>query len=121
MKILVDECLSTQVVPLLVSAGHDAIHAFDAGLQGQSDQAVMSLSRLEGRVLLTSDTDFGELLATSGDRLPSVILLRRRFKSPQDQVALILANLAAVEADLRAGSLVVFTSSLVRVRPLPIL
>lgn len=84
MRFLVDECLSAQLVPPLIEAGHDAIHVVGAGLQGQSDQAVMSLG---GR--------------------------------PQDQAALVLANLGTVMADLDAGSLVVFTDLSIRVRPLP--
>ena len=120
MRFLVDECLSAQIVPPLIEAGHDAIHAIDAGLQGQSDEALMNFSRSSGRVLITADTDFGELLSASGDRLPSVILLRRNSKRPSDQAALVLANLSAVEVDLQTGSLVVFTNLSIRVRPLPI-
>ncbi|HEY57982.1 MAG TPA: DUF5615 family PIN-like protein, partial [Anaerolineae bacterium] len=37
----------------------------------------------EGFVLLTHDLDFGELVAASGARLPSVVVFRLRNMRPQ--------------------------------------
>lgn len=76
----------------------------------------------EGRVVVSADTDFGTLLAHSGKRAPSVILFRlagqRRAWS---RVALILANLPEVTADLEAGALVVIEAGRVRSRRLPLI
>ena len=71
------------------------------------------------RVLISADTDFGELLAKGGWRLPSVILLRRRHE-PADQSAAILAALPDVEGSLASGAVVVITEDRVRIRMLPI-
>jgi predicted nuclease of predicted toxin-antitoxin system len=49
-KLLVDMNLSTEWVPLLCAAGHDAVHWSDVG-----------------------DLDFGTMLALSGDDGPSVV------------------------------------------------
>ena len=120
MRFLVDECLSIQVALVLASSGHDALHVSQAGLQGHSDDSVISWSRSDNRILLTADTDFGELLSRSGDRFPSVILLRRSSRIPRLQAAILIANLPEIELDLLAGSLIVFTSSEIRIRRLPI-
>lgn len=46
----------------------------DCGLAGQPDEQVLTRAVQENRVLLSADTDFGEILSRSGDRTPSVIL-----------------------------------------------
>jgi predicted nuclease of predicted toxin-antitoxin system len=81
----------------------------------------MSRAKQESRVLVSADTDFGELLARSGEDAPSVLLLRRHDRRRVDALAeLILANLHAIEADLTHGALVVFDQERIRVRRLPI-
>lgn len=40
------------------------------------DGEILAKARAEGRILLTHDLDFGELLATSGGSLPSAIIFR---------------------------------------------
>lgn len=63
MKALVDESLSTTVARRLGEGGHDAIHLGDLGLLGAADDLVMAAAAQAGRVLISADTDFGELLA----------------------------------------------------------
>jgi predicted nuclease of predicted toxin-antitoxin system len=58
---------------------------------------VMALARAENRVLVSADTDFGELLVNSGDIMPSVILLRRNH-APANQAAVVLTALPDIEA-----------------------
>ena len=83
MRLLVDECLAARVAELLVNHGHDAIHVADLGLLGQPDTAIMAAARTTGRVVVSADTDFGELLHITRAASPSVILLRRRNHDPQ--------------------------------------
>ena len=120
MRFLVDECLSPQVARLLLEAGHDAAHAAELDLLGHTDDEVMSVARNHQRVVLSADTDFGELLARSGDSMPSVILLRRQSHNATDQVGVVLAALIDVSSDLEAGAIVVVEDNRIRVRRLPI-
>ena len=80
--------------------GHDALHVLDVGLQGQPDDVIMGEARSNHRILLTSDTDFGELLWRSSERFPSVLLLRRHSRLIENQAAVILANPEAVADDI---------------------
>ena len=96
------------------------MHVLDISLQGEPDEVIMAWSRAEDRILLTADTDFGELLWRSGERFPSVILLRRHSRLPHGQALIIRANLDGIVSDLSAGSFVVLTDSTLRVRQLPI-
>lgn len=120
MKLLIDESLSAEVARRLSDAGHDVRHVSDVGLLGAPDTDVLRVAGESGRVLISADTDFGELLALGRHPGPSVVLLRRAPHRPDAQAALLLANLPAIEDSLASGAVAVISAKLIRVRRLPI-
>ncbi|MDG4764605.1 DUF5615 family PIN-like protein [Solwaraspora sp. WMMD406] len=122
MRFLVDNNLSPTVAMDLRSHGHDAEHVRDYGLAAAPDEVVLERARQEQRVLISADTDFGTLLASSGADEPSVLLVRRISGRRAAQiVAILVANLDAIADDLASGAVVVVGEDWLRVRPLPIL
>jgi len=120
VRFLVDECLSPALAANLHEAGHDAVHIVDLGERGAPDTVVMQVARLQRRVLLSADTDFGELLARSNDDGPSVVLFRGQEVDPAAMALTLLANLDQIDELLTVGAIVVILDDRIRVRPLPL-
>lgn len=121
MKFLLDQNVSPALVGLLADADHLAEHVRDLGMREAPDDVVLAAARDADAVLISSDTDFGELLARSNANGPSVILLRRQEGRRASKIAsLIVANLKAVADDLASGAIVVLDDDRVRIRSLPL-
>ena len=89
-------------------------------MEGSPDVDVLAAARGEHRVVISADTDFGELLAASNADGPSILLLRRQQQRRAHEIAsLILANLDQVAQDLKSGAVVVLDDDRVRIRSLP--
>ncbi len=80
----------------------------------------MALALAEDRVLVTTDTDFGTILALTGAAGPSVVLLRGLGDASHERVAVILKVLPRIEDVLLEGAVVVIEENRYRVRHLPI-
>jgi len=120
VKFLVDECLSPTLATNLQRAGHDAVHIAVLGMCGAEDAVVMQVARIQRRVLLSADTDFGELLARSNDDGPSVVLFRGHEVETATMAVTLLANLDQIDELLTAGAIVVILDDRIRVRRLPL-
>jgi predicted nuclease of predicted toxin-antitoxin system len=122
MKWLVDNALSPTIAERLRQAGHDAVHVRDYGLAAVEDIAVFERAAHEGRILVSADTDFGTLLAQRPQTKPSLVLFRGASpRRPENQVAVLLANLATIADDLNNGAVVVIEPNRLRIRALPII
>lgn len=120
MRLLIDANLSPRVADALRDGGHDVVHVFDIGLADASDEAILARAESERRVIVSSDTNFGALLARHDRATPSFVLLRHvNDLTPDQQAALLVAGLPGVEGELQEGAVVSFARGRVRSRRLP--
>ena len=120
MKFLLDENQSPAIAEALVNAGHEAAHVRDIGLSSVLDTEILAHAKRNEMVIVSADTDFGDLLAQTNAKAPSVILLRRQAnRRAREVAAVLLANLSAVVEDLEAGAIVVLEEDRLRIRRLP--
>ena len=66
MRLLVDMKLSPELAMLLRDAGHDAVHVRDLRMQESPDERIFRRAAADGRIVLTCDLDFGEIVALAG-------------------------------------------------------
>jgi predicted nuclease of predicted toxin-antitoxin system len=78
MKFLADMGIAMRIVEWLRQRGHDIIHLREEGLHNLPDREIFKKAISEGRIILTFDLDFGEIVALSGDLPVSVSLFRLR-------------------------------------------
>lgn len=120
MKFLADMNISLLTVEWLRAQGHDATHAREQGLQRSVDDHILNQSRLEQRILLTTDLDFGYLMAVSHEQLPSVILFRLGNETSERVNHRLVAVLSLSDVDWTSGIFVTVTETTLRVRQLPL-
>jgi predicted nuclease of predicted toxin-antitoxin system len=117
MKLFIDENISRLVVDRLRVDTHDLTLAQDVAF-GRPDRELLALALQLGAIILTEDTDFGELVIR--EQLPSagVVLLRlsglARSLQP-DYIAQVLATHGVA----LSGAFTVVRPTNVRIRPLP--
>lgn len=68
---------------LLRTAGHDASHTAEYGLEGASDDVVMTGAPRDKQVVITYDADVGTTLVLGGEDLPSIVLFRDQRRRPE--------------------------------------
>jgi predicted nuclease of predicted toxin-antitoxin system len=120
MKLLLDMNLPPAWCTALRYDGHDVQHWSMVGDLRATDQAIMRFAQANGFVVITHDLDFGALLAATGARSPSVVLLRTGDVSSPVVESLLLRALRACSNELAAGAIVTVDEAGQRVRVLPL-
>jgi len=72
---LADECVDAALVARLRTAGHDVAYIAEIA-SGVTDTEALRRAQEEGRLFLTEDKDFGELVFRFKLPVPGVVLLR---------------------------------------------
>ena len=82
MRFLADMGVSITTVKGLRGAGHEAVHLREEDLIRLPDPEIIAKAAREGRIVLTFDLDFGDILAATQSGAPSVIIFRLRNQTP---------------------------------------
>ena len=121
MKLLLDQGVRYRVAAELGRRGLDAVHTRDLGLAQAADEDIMARARLEERVVVTLDSDFGMLLAIQGAVTPSVIQVREHNPSVDTTVSVVLQVVATLGPQLNQGAMVSAMLGRARYRLLPMI
>ncbi len=118
MKFLADAQISVEMVEMIRSLGHDCADAA-AIPPRMPDLEVLERAAEQGRVIITSDKDFGELVFVSRVKCPGVILIRVALANEADRVEFV-QKAFPIAVDRLPGSFITIALSGVRVRPIQI-
>lgn len=92
MKFLADENFPVFSVKLIDNAGHD-IRSIRLDSPGIEDDEVLELALKEGKIILTFDKDYGELIFHRGYTPPPGVILFRLISYYPEEPAEILLKL----------------------------
>lgn len=120
IRFVLDMGIARSSGEFLGSAGHDAVHLRDLGLERLSDEGIVAKAQAERRVIVTHDLDFGRIVALSGQSVPSVVTLRLSDMTPSRVNSALEAALREAGPALEGGALVTITDRGTRIRKLPI-
>lgn len=117
MKLLIDNCISRRVAEALRDRGYEVESVADWP-SDPGDRAILAYAAQNGRVVVTADGDFGELVVF--ERLASAgVIIFERDIVPPDHAAACVRALATYGADLLAGAVVIVTTDRIRARRPP--
>lgn len=103
-----------------MDGGHDVVTVVSLGMRGATDPEVLAVAADQNRVLITLETDFGELMVRCAAGAPSVLLIRRADHRPHGIAAVVEDVIASSSQALLNGTLAVVRERTVRLRELPL-
>ena len=116
MKFLLDENLSSRQAEAMRELGHDAVSVAESGLAGADDSVVRRAAFEGGRILVTLDGDFANVLRFPPDATPGVTRLRLHPPTEEAIAAALrfaISRLAGMRLD---GKLIVVDERKIRIR-----
>jgi predicted nuclease of predicted toxin-antitoxin system len=116
LKLLADENIARDMVTWLRNQGCDVLHAAET-LAREVDSVLLGTAEAEGRLLLTEDKDFGELVFRDGLNSHGIVLLRLGKLAISDRIARLAGVWSVIQSNPN-GRFMVITENKVRVRPL---
>lgn len=120
LKFLADMGISQSTTEWLHKCGYNTLHLREQNLQRLTDNKIIVKAKQEHRIILTCDLDFGELLAASKEKLPSVIIFRLLNQTPENINKHLERVLKNSSLHLINGAVIIVEESRYRIRALPI-
>ena len=120
MNFLLNMNIHREMTAPLEKRGHVCRHATDIGMSRAKDVEIVAEAKKTGEVIMTHDLDYGHLLAFSGEKAPSVIILRLRDLRTAEVITRIDAVWKEIESALMEGAIVSLSDKSLRIRTLPI-
>lgn len=120
MKFLLDMALPRRLVNDLSENHWDTVHIAEIAAPTTPDLEIVKLAAREGRIIITSDNDFAQIIALKGWTLPSIINIREQNLKRPKVFSLLKEVIPQISLELEKGCIVSVTITEARVRKLPI-
>lgn len=114
MKFLADEGIDRSIVNELRSLGFDVFYVLE-DVRSLDDDTLLEIARVENRILITRDKDFGELVFRLSKAHAGVILIRLEGHSTQERGS-IACKLIQQYQDQLQNSFSVIQKGVIRIR-----
>ena len=112
MKFLIDRCAGRLLAGWLREEGHDVIESAELG-PDPGDRALLEYAAKEARILVTIDTDFGELIFL--DNLPHMGLVRLPDVPSQERQLVMQDLLIRHKSDLENAAIITVRGGRIRI------
>jgi len=116
VKFKIDENLPSEACQILRTAGHDAISVLDQRLGGRSDAGIAIVCKSESRILVTLDTDFGNILAYPPRDYPGIVVIRSDDQAKSTVLDFIRRIVAVLMSESPQGQLWIVEPNRIRIR-----
>lgn len=110
-----------ELCPCLIKKGHSCRHVGDIGMSRADDPQIVKLAKKDNEVIITHDLDYGDILALSGERNPSVLIFRVKNTHPSHLMSLLDKYLEKLLESYEKGAITIIEDAGVRIRELPVL
>jgi len=112
MKFLVDRCAGKRLADWLRGEGHDVLEARTLG-PDPGDRELLEMAAKQGRVLVTIDTDFGELIYV--DRVTHSGMVRLPDVQAATRIKIMEGILSQHESHLKSRAIITVRGDRIRI------
>lgn len=116
MRFLIDRCAGTHIATWLRSQDHDVVETRDRGAD-PGDRILLEWAEQESRILVTIDTDFGQLIFLEGQ--PHCGLIRLPDVPSDERIEIVRDLLSRFEDDLESRAIITVRGGKIRISRQP--
>lgn len=113
MKFLLDVNASGALIPLLRKQDHDVVCVADVDAT-MTDQVILAWAVREQRIIITTDSDFEQMIWLQAK--PHFGVLRLENLPRSERLTLLQEVLAAYTQELETGAIIIATQKKIRIR-----
>jgi predicted nuclease of predicted toxin-antitoxin system len=116
LKFKTDENLPLDVATMLNVAGYNAESVYSEKLQGCADSFLIGKCQEEGRILITLDNDFSNIIAYPPDKNMGLIVLRPKSQGKEAVLKIVSDLLPKLSDHFAPGQLWIVNERRIRIR-----
>jgi predicted nuclease of predicted toxin-antitoxin system len=112
MRFLIDRCAGTLLAGWLRTQAHDVVESRERG-PDPGDRVLLQWARQESRILITIDTDFGQLVFLEGQSHSG--LIRLPDVSSSERVAIVKDLIERFQKELESHAIITVRGGKIRI------